>query len=195
VVQQALGATARRGEWDSELLLHKRMELTATLMTDAGMLVVWDRAYFAEVLDYDTWSKELEDDQAIRQHIRSGHIVPINIHSDGVWAINVRAEGDSMPRLSKAEEDRVMVQSEPYRFACRGHFDVSGIEHVDADSGPNVASMELAPGNYDVVVHLMNYDDIQQRTDEHPDFIVTVGPAIAKSPRQSLDTFERKSGR
>jgi hypothetical protein len=51
--------------------------------------------------------------------------------------------------------------------------------------------MKLPVQTYDVVVHLMNYDDIPEKTDQHPDFIVTVGPAEASAPRQSIETFER----
>lgn len=165
------------------------MQLTATLGTDAGMHLVWDRAYFGGVRDYDTWSKELEEDQAIRDHIAAGHIVPVNIHGDGAFTFSVRAESSSMPRLSEAEERHVVGRSEPYRFACQGHVDISGIEYVGGDAGPNVASMELVTGAYDVLVHLMDYDDVPLRTDVHPDFVITIGPADAALPRQSLDTF------
>jgi hypothetical protein len=165
------------------------MQLTARLGTDARTHLVWDRAYFAQVRDYDTWSKELEEDQAIRAHIAAGHIVPVNIHSDGTFMISVRAESASMPSVSEAEERHVVRSSEPYRFVCQGHVDVSGIEHVGADAGPNVASMELVPGVYDVLVHLMDYDDVPLRTDLHPDFVITIGPADSTLPRRSVDTF------
>ena len=111
------------------------MQLTATVVTDAGMHLVWDRAHFAGVRDYDTWSKELEEDQAIRDHIVAGHIVPINIHRDGSFTLTVRVESTSMPKLSEAEELHVAERSEPYRFACQGHVDVSGIEYVHAEAG------------------------------------------------------------
>jgi hypothetical protein len=165
------------------------MQLTATLGTDAGMHIVWDRVYFPGVRDYDTWSKELEEDRAIRDHIVAGHIVPVNIHRDGMFTFSVRADSSSMPRLSEAEERHVVERSEPYRFACQGHVDVSGIEYVHADAGQPVAFMEMLPGPYDVLVHLMDYDDVLQRTDVHPDFVITIGPARAKLPRQSVDTF------
>jgi hypothetical protein len=167
------------------------MQLTATVVTDAGMHLVWDRAHFAGVRDYDTWSKELEEDQAIRDHIVAGHIVPVNIHRDGSFTLTVRVESSSMPSLSEAEERHVAARSEPYRFACQGHVDVSGIEYVHSEAGRLVASMELLPGSYDVVVHLMDYDDVLQRTDAHPDFVITIGPARAQLPRQSVDTFSK----
>lgn len=44
---------------------------------------------------------------------------------------------------------------------------------------------------YDVIVHLMNYDDVAHKAADHPDFIITVGPAEAPAPRQSIETFAR----
>ena len=165
--------------------------LTALLMTDSGMHVIWDRAHFAAVRDYDTWSQDLEDDEDIRRHIVAAHIVPIYIHSDGAFVFEVRAELGSMPALSEDEGRRVVVRSDPYRFACSNHLDISGIEYVSAEVGGNVASLDLKPGLYDVVVHLMDYDDQPQRTNDLPDFIITVGPPLAESPRQSIETFAR----
>jgi hypothetical protein len=167
------------------------MRLTATLTTDAGMHVLWDRTYFAGVRDYDTWANELEDDQDIQNHIIGGHIVPVSIHIDGAFTFNIRADETSMPALSQAEESRVVGRSEPYRFACEGQAQISGIEYVHADPDDHVASIQLVRGAYDVVAYLMDYDDVPRRTDEHPDFIITIGPAVTKSPRQSLETFDR----
>ena len=167
------------------------MQLTATLMTDAGMHVLWDRTHIAGVRDYDTWSLELEEGEAILRHIAAAHVVPIYIHSDGVFAFTVRADPASIPPLSEDEERRVVVKSEPYRFMCDGHAHISGIEYVHADPNDHVASIQLTRGAYDVVVHLMDYEDVRPRTTQHPDFIIAIGPASAIQPRQSLETFDR----
>jgi len=167
------------------------IQRTAVLKTDAGMHLIWDRAHFNGVDGYETWSAELEGDADILRHVVAAHVVPINIHSDGAYAFTLRADVATMPRLSEDEERRVVVRSERFRFDCRGTLDVSGIEHVERDPSSNIASMKLPVQTYDVVVHLMNYDDIPERTDQHPDFIVTVGPAEASAPRQSIETFER----
>jgi hypothetical protein len=185
------GRTAVPAEYRAACSILGRMQLTATLKSDSGMHLIWDRAYFAAVRDYDTWSQELEEDERIRRHIAAAHVVPVYIHRDGAFTFAVRAEFASMPPLSEDEKSRIVVRSEPYRFACQGHFDISGIEYVHADGGNQVASIELPSGLYDVVVHVMDYDDVPQRAHEHPDFIITVGPARAAHPRQSIDTFER----
>jgi hypothetical protein len=39
------------------------MQLSAGLVTDAGTHLVLDRAHVAGVRDYETWSKELGEDQ------------------------------------------------------------------------------------------------------------------------------------
>lgn len=167
------------------------MELRATLMTDAGMHLIWDRSHFADVTDYATWSAELEEDADILRHVMAGHIVPIYIHSDGAFAFTVRAETFTMPRLAPDEERRIVVRSERYRFASLGHLDASGIEHVERQPSERVASIELPATEYDVIVHLMNYDDIVHKTPDHPDFIITLGPAEAHAPRRSIETFDR----
>ena len=51
--------------------------------------------------------------------------------------------------------------------------------------------MCLPADSYDVIIHLMDYDDVPHKTDDHPDFIISVGPAETSSPRQSVETFER----
>ena len=170
------------------------MELRATLRTDAGMHVVWDRAHFATVINYDTWSAELEDDRDILRHVEAGHLVPVYIHSDGAFAFTVRADPTAMPSLSEDEERRVVIRSGRYRLISQGHLDVSGIEHVNERPSKEVATMDLPAIPFDVIVNLMDYDDVPTKAAHHPDFIITVGPAGVAPPRQSLETFERPRG-
>src|SRR5258708_3311363 len=68
------------------------MELTGALQTDSGMCVLWDRGHFVGVRDYPSWETELLEDVDIERHIVSGHLVPINIGSDGVFVVAVRAD-------------------------------------------------------------------------------------------------------
>ena len=167
------------------------MELRAVIPTDSGMHVLWDRAHFAGVVDYGTWEQQLLDNVDIERHIASGHLVPINIHSDGAFAFTVRIDPSETPELSPDERDRVVVQSDGYRFVSRGSADLSGLEYVvgDVAADGRVASVRLSPGEYEVRSHLMDYDDVATKTDVHPDFIIAVGPPSGVEYRLSVDTF------
>jgi hypothetical protein len=168
------------------------MQMWATLPTDSGMHLVWDRAQFRGISDYDTWSKELEDDVDIQRHIKLGHIVPINIQSDGAYSITVRVDPQQMPSLTGDEQRRVVVSSSPYLLNCGPELCVSGIEHVSGDPEPlRVLTGKVAPGRYQAAVHLLDYDDITQKTDEHTDFVVLLGPATTNVFRESIVTFDR----
>jgi hypothetical protein len=168
------------------------MEITATLPTDSGMHLIWDREQFRGVSDYETWSQELEEDPDIARHIALGHVVPINIHSDGAWAIKLRIDPDQTPSLTEDEQHRVVVSSMPYLFVCGVEMCVSGIEHVSGEPETRrVLTANVQPGRYEATVHLLDYDDIQPKTDAHPDFIVLLGPVRSTSFRRSIDTFDR----
>jgi hypothetical protein len=112
------------------------MEMTAALATDTGMHLLWDRAHFPTIVVYSTWEPELLEDSDIERHVAAGHVVPINIQADGAVVFTVRGDSSLTPVLKEAEAVRVLAASEPYRFDCAGHADVSGIEFVSgAPSG------------------------------------------------------------
>jgi hypothetical protein len=164
------------------------MQLTAVVATDAGMHALWDTAAFGMIGDYDTWARELGDDADIERHIEACHLVPINIRSDGTFCVNVRADSGAMPELGADEKQRVVVSSEVYRLTTLGRIGLSGIEYV----GPideRVAQGRLEPGEYDVIVHLMDYDEIPSRGNEHPDFVITLGPTAVGAARTAVETF------
>jgi hypothetical protein len=170
------------------------MEMTRVLATDAGMHVVWDRAYFANVRDYATWATELLDDSDIERHIAAGHLVPINISSDGAFAVKLRWDEATQPALTDDESRHVVVTSDPYRFLSAGRLEVSGIEYVHREpDSRSVASASLAAGEYEARVHLLDWEESAKRTDEHPDFIVLLGPSAGSEFRTSLSTFDRSS--
>ena len=84
----------------------------------------------------------------------------------------------------------MLAVSEPYLLDCRGHLDVSGIEYVHASPNPgNVASLDFASGIYEVSVYVLDWDDVQNRSDNHPDFIVLVAPSRSTMFSDSLLTF------
>jgi len=167
------------------------MERRADLATDSGMHLLWGREHFPGVVDYDTWEPELLEDEDIERHIAAGHVVPIYIQADGVYAFTLRLDGDA--RLTPDEQKRVRRASPPYRFVSLGHVDLSGIEAVEASvaTDGSVVSAPLAPGEYSVKVFLMDYDKVRNRTDKHPDFIVLVQPSTpGTSYRLSVETFD-----
>jgi hypothetical protein len=167
------------------------MELTATLTTGSGMHLVWDRVHFAGVRDYPSWERELLDDQDIKRHISAGHVVPVNIQSDGAFVISVRADVGLLPGLHPQEKGHVVAVSGSYRFECLGHVDVSGIEYVtDEPSPPLVASGGLQNGTYQATVHLLDWYDLPVRDESNPDFVVLIGPYDGGVFRQSVTTFE-----
>lgn len=164
------------------------MDLIAVVRTDAGMHALWDVETFASIDGYDAWASELEDDQDIIRHVHAGHLVPINIRSDGAYCIAIRTNSDAMPALSGDEQSRVLVGSDAYRLRTSGRIAVSGIEYVGRVD-ERVAEGSLDPGSYDVVIYLLDYDDVPERGNEHPDFVVTVGPALANVVSAAIETF------
>ena len=167
------------------------MERLADLATDAGMHLLWGREHFPGVVDHDTWESELLDDEDIERHIAAGHVVPIYIHADGVYAFTLRLESDA--RLTPDEQKHVRRASGPYRFVSLGHADLSGLEAIEASvaTDGSVVSAPLAPAEYSVQVLQMDYGKVRNRTDEHPDFIVLVEPATpGTSYRLSVETFD-----
>lgn len=167
-----------------------RMELTAVVGTDAGMHALWDVAVFEQIDGYEAWARELEEEADLERHIQAGSLVPINIRSDGMFSITIRADPTVMPGLQTDEGHRVVATSEPYRLTTSGRIGVSGIEYV-GHVDDRMAEARLDPGDYDVIVHLMDYDDIADRGNEHPDFLITVGPPMAGTVRTSVETFLR----
>jgi hypothetical protein len=90
--------------------------------------------------------------------------------------------------LDADEKPRVVVSSEVYRLTTSGRVGVSGIEYV----GPvdkRVSEGMIEAGEYDAIVHLMDYDDVAARGNEHPDFVITLGPTAAGVARTAIETF------
>ena len=172
--------------------------------TDSGMLVIWRRDSFREVVDYDSWERELLDDSDIERHIRAGAITPINIHSDGAFACEVRFSTDHVPAsLSERERRFLAVSSPPYKFHSTGELLISGIEYVEKEPGRNVGILKLPPGDYVTEVHLIAWDeepDMKQKDGKPsalamPDFVVLLNPAHSSGDgfRNSVETFEKKA--
>jgi hypothetical protein len=173
-------------------------QLRADLVTDSGMLCVWDAKPFAAITDYDSWEKELCEDEDIMRHLQAGHLVPINL-GDGVYTVELRqGSADSM---SQRESEYLLVPSQPYLLNSTGRILISGLEHVGADPR-TFLECELPPGSYTVQVQLIDWTEEPGSKDSNgrptsnalPDIIVFVQPSEmgAFDYRQSLEIFRKE---
>jgi hypothetical protein len=172
--------------------------LRADLATDSGMLCVWDAQPFAGITDYDSWEKELCEDEDILRHIDAGHFVPLNL-GDGAFAVELR-EG-SPDSMNEREREYLLVPSQPYLLVSTGRILISGLEQVGADPR-SFLTRDLAPGRYTVHVQLIDWTEEPGSKDSNgsptpdalPDMIVFIQPAGEGAPvyRRDLETFRRE---
>lgn len=167
--------------------------------TGSGMHCLWDQAPFAAVHDYDSWAAELLNDSDIERHITAGHLVPLNISSDGAMEVEVRiGTPESAAELTDRETKYLVVQSEAYRLQATGSTSVSGIEYVAVPPESGVGTMSLPPGEYAVRVHLIAWDEEPgMQTDDGPapgalpDYLVLINPATPDTQfRTAIQTFD-----
>ncbi len=172
-----------------------------TVATDAGMLALWDPLAFSAVVDYDTWERELlEDDDQLRS-IRAGSLVPVNIRSDGAFGVLARVgQAPGEARLTQRESVCALVSSQPYRFLSQGTACISGIEEVRGEPWPGTLQFAVPTGEYAVVVHLIDWAaesggtlDGRAPVNALPDFVVLLNPVSDSSGffRVKIETFER----
>lgn len=174
--------------------------VSGVVTTDAGMCALWTPAAFDSITDYDAWERELLEDADISRHVRAGSVVPINIGSDGTFAVLVRtASGHKTVALTERETRFVMVSSQPYLFQTEGGAFVSGLEHICRDPGQPALPVRLSPGRWEVTVHLIDWEaepgakgpSGRPAPGALPDFLVLVNPASSTERfRQELATFD-----
>lgn len=169
------------------------------LVTDSGMLCVWNADHFSHITDYDSWEKELCEDTDILRHIESGSFVPLNLLSDGAFSVELRvASPDSM---SPREKEYLLVPSLPYLLKSSGRIVASGLEHVGA-SARTFLEMDLPLGDYAVRVNLIDWSEEPGSRDDDgkpspaamPDMIVFIEPIHGDPPvfRKEVETFRRE---
>ena len=173
--------------------------LRGTFATDAGMLCVWRRTAFKMIRDHESWEQELLEDRDILRYIRKGDFVPIYIRSDGAFEVEVRLEPE--PSLSERELRYVVVSSKPYLFCSSGDLCLSGLEHVSGRPSKGTGRMNIRPGNYAVMIHLIAWDKERGSRDKKgkprltalPDFVVLMRPEPKKKMkyRTKVDTFDQ----
>ncbi|MFD5323494.1 hypothetical protein [Streptomyces sp. NPDC127092] len=180
-------------------------EVPVTVVTDAGMLVLWDSQRFEAVIDDDTWEDELLEDEDIVRHIQAGALVPLNVGGDGAFGVLVRSGTAAAPAgLTERETAHQLVASQPYLFVSRGRALVSGIEHVSGDASDGVIEHPVPEGRYAVVVHLIDWQAEAGSRDEAgrpvpgalPDFVVLINPVQPGQEvfRIVVRTFEAPNG-
>jgi hypothetical protein len=175
--------------------------VSGVVRTDAGMCALWSPASFHDVTDYGSWERELLDDADVARHVRAGSVVPINIGSDGTFAVRVRTtSGPENVAPTEREARFVMVSSEPYLFETQGGAFVSGLEHICRDPDPPALSVPIGPGRWAATVYLVDWEaepgskepSGQPAPGALPDFLVVVNPALSiEGFRQEVATFER----
>lgn len=167
--------------------------------TSAGMHCLWSSAAFTAVKDYDSWAKELEQDEDIERHIRAGEFVPLNIGSDGAMEIEIRVgTPDSPAALDERETQYLIVASQPYLLRSTGVIGVSGIEEVSSPVSRRAGSLSLPKGDYAVTAHLIAWDEEPgMQTDDGPapgalpDYLVLINPAQPSTEfRTTVGTFK-----
>jgi hypothetical protein len=156
-----------------------------TLTTGSAMFGLWERRCFESVVDYDSWSDELLDDEDIERHTAAGHFVPITNYSDGAFEFEVRI-GTSSEQCAINERERTYAteSSEPYLFRSEGELNISGIEFVGATLASDVGHLNIPAGDYTVTVYQIAWADEPGATDDEgnptdetlPDFLVVVNP-------------------
>jgi len=163
------------------------------------MHCVCDQTPFAAVTDYDSWARELLEDRDIGRHIAAGHLVPLNIGSDGPMEVEVRVGTAAAPAaLSSRETQYLIVASKPYRLVSTGRVGVCGIESIANPPESETGQLALAPGEYAAVVHLMAWDEEPgMQTDNGPapgalpDYVVLVNPSQPGAEyRTELKSFQ-----
>jgi len=155
----------------------------AAVVTDAGMLTLWDPTSFHEIVDFDTWESVVSDE--IEDHIDAGTVVCINDGSDGAYHVLARIGSAAAPAQLDEREARYQVSaSGPHLFVSAGEAVISGIEYIrdDPDVGLHV---ELPAGRWSVVVARLDWEaDPDSRDDDRrpsptalPDFVLVINPA------------------
>lgn len=180
-------------------------EVSATVATDAGMLVLWDPQRFEAVVDDETWEDELLEVEDIVIHIQAGSLVPLNVGGDGAFGVLVRAGTAAAPAmLTERETAHQLVASQPYLFVSRGRALLGGIEDVSGDTADGVIEHPMPEGRCVVVVHLIDWQAEAGSQDKEgrpvpgalPDFVVLVNPAQPGQGnfRTAVNTFEAPNG-
>lgn len=137
------------------------------------------------------------NDSALRAHVSSGALVPVNIGGDGSFGFTVKTgDGDL---LNDRERRHVVVSSADYVLVADGPVVLSGLEAV-GDAQPEGLVVPLDPGRWAVKVSLIDWTAEDEFVDEDgdprpgalSDFVIELRPAAGDGPfRRDLKTFDQ----
>ncbi|MFE6922017.1 hypothetical protein ACFVAV_13285 [Nocardia sp. NPDC057663] len=174
------------------------IEFSVVADTGSGWVALWDAASFVHVTDQGIWEEELIDVDETG-HVADGHLVPLNILSDGRYGVRVRFSAEAAPVLDEREAAYRELESDPYLFRSNGTVHVTGVEYIGQyeDEEPPQA-FTLPTGEYSATVHMLNWEqepgmllsDGTAAPDALPDFVVLIGPISDQSFRRDEVTFD-----
>lgn len=111
------------------------------VITDAGIVVLFDPAHFAEVSDQESWERALVEDADILRHIAAGHLVPLHAGSDGRFDVTI-------------EEVETLEGVPAYRLDVKTDAVLAGLERIHCAPEASLPRLALAPGSYAVAIDL-----------------------------------------
>lgn len=171
-----------------------------TCVTELGILALWDSDHFPMVSDGDSWAREVGDEAALAGHVAGGFLVPIRLNCPGAFDVEVRVSwSEERVALSDREAPRVAATSEAYLFRSSGRVCFSGLEFLDCVPSDQAGVLEIEPGDYEAVIHLLAWeeepgslDEAGRRSEEAlPDLVVLLNRVtdFGFSGSGSLQTF------
>ena len=177
------------------------LEAAGFVLTDAGMLALWDTTWFSDIVDYDTWELGVLDPQEMTGHIDAGALVPIGVGDQGGgWGVLVRIGTVGEPaELTSREARYTYASAGPYLFISTGELRLSGVESIGAELLDRVLTMPLPSGRHMVRIHRIDWaaepDSRKDSGEPMPhaltDFVLLIDPEQGRPDyRVCGETFE-----
>lgn len=178
-----------------------RQETSGFVRSDAGMLALWDVAWFSDITDADTWELRVIDPEEMTGHVQSGALVPVGVGDQGGgWSVLVRIGTlDAPADLTGREAQYDFASAGPYLFVSTGSVRFSGVEAIGADVLDRSLAPPLPSGRYMVRVHRLDWaaepdsrkDSGEPMPHALPDFVVLIDPEQGwPDYRVCSETFE-----
>ena len=92
------------------------------------------------------------------------------------------------------------MASQSYLYCSRGTAHLTGIQHIESNPPPIIASLSVPEGNYNVTVNMLDWDTKPGAKDADgkptgaalPDFLILLNPITGSATdfRKSVETFD-----